>query len=185
MLVILSGVAGSGKDTIKLELMKRMSNLATIKSYTTRKPREDKEDLNRYFFVTQEEFVDLINQEKLYEYSMHHDNYYGTSKEELDSKIADGKIVIKDIDVNGTKELINIFKNKLKTISIFLKVDKEELHRRLIERGETLESAEKRLSRQEYEESMLTLYDYVVYNNDLEKTLNIIKQIIEEEYKLK
>ena len=49
MLVILSGVAGAGKDTVKNELMKRISNLTTIKSYTTRKPRDDKDDLNNYF----------------------------------------------------------------------------------------------------------------------------------------
>lgn len=185
MLVILSGVAGAGKDTVKNELMKRISNLTTIKSYTTRKPRDDKDDLNNYFFVNEEEFLKLIDQGKLYEYSIHHDNYYGTSKEELDSKIKEGKIVIKDIDVNGTRDLIDIFKDKLKVIKIFLKVDKDELYKRLIERGETEEGAKLRLARQEYEESLLTMYDYVVNNNDLEKTLKIIETIINEEYKMK
>lgn len=185
MFVILSGVAGSGKDTVKVELMKKISNLTTIKAYTTRQPRDNQEDINRYFFVNQEEFLQLIEQGKLYEYSMHHNNYYGTSKEELDSKIADGKIVIKDIDVNGTKELIEIFEGKLKVVTIFLKVKKDELYKRLIDRGETDESARLRLARQEYEESLLTMYDYVVYNDNLEKTLNIIEKIIEEEYKLK
>lgn len=183
MLVILSGVAGSGKDTVKQELMKRISNLTTIKSYTTREPRNDKDDLNRYFFVTEDEFLKLIDQGAFYEYSIHHNNYYGTSKEELDSQISKGKIVIKDIDVNGTRDLIDIFKDKLKVITIFLKVDKEELYNRLIERGETEESANLRLSRKEYEESLLTMYDYVVHNDDLEKTLNIIEKIIDEEYK--
>ena len=185
MLIILSGVAGSGKDTIKVELMKRNPKLGTIKSYTTRAPRDNKDDLDRYFFVSQEEFVDLIEKEKLYEYSIHHDNYYGTSKDELDGQIANGKIVIKDIDVNETRELMDIFKDELKTISIFLKVKKEELYQRLLDRGETPENAERRLARLEYEESMLTMYDYVVHNDNLEKTLNIIERIIEEEYKLK
>ncbi len=181
MLIILSGVAGSGKDTIKEELIKRNSDIVTIKSYTTRQPRDNKDDLDRYFFVTQEEFVNLIDQGNLYEYSMHHGNYYGTSKEELDKRVEEGKTVVKDIDVNGTRELINLFKNQLKTVSIFLKVNKGELYKRLIDRGETHESATLRLSRQEYEESMLTMYDYVVNNNNLEKTVNIIETIIKEE----
>lgn len=185
MLVILSGVAGSGKDTVANELMKRISNLVTIKSYTTRQPRDDKDDLNRYFFVTEDEFLKLIDQGAMYEYSIHHNNYYGTSKKELDGQIEKGNIVIKDIDVNGTRDLIDIFKDKLKVVTIFLKVDKEELYRRLIERGESKESVELRLSRQEYEESLLTMYDYVVKNDDLEKTLEIIEIIINEEYKRK
>lgn len=184
MFVILSGVAGSGKDTIKVELMKKIGNLTTIKSYTTREKRNNKDDLNRYYFVSEEDFIKLIKEEKLYEYSVHHNHYYGTSKEELDKPIREGKIVIKDIDVNGTKELLEIFKDKHKVISIFLKVDRDELLKRLIERGTPEDEAYLRLDRQEYEESLLPIYDYVIKNDNLEKTLEIIEKIIEEEYKL-
>ena len=184
MFVILSGVAGSGKDTIKNELLKKISNSTTIRAYTTRKPRDNDEDLKKYFFVTQEEFIELIEQGELYEYSITHGQYYGTSKKELDSKLADKKIIIKDIDVNGTRDLIDIFKGKMRVVSIFLKVDKEELYQRLINRGETEESARLRLARQEYEESLLTMYDYVILNEDLNKTIKIAETIIKEEYKL-
>lgn len=184
MFVILSGAAGSGKDTVKMELLKKLKNSTTIKAYTTRKPRDDTKDLNNYFFVTEEEFIDLIKQNKLYEHSINHGNYYGTSKHELDSKLKQQQVIIKDIDVNGTKDLINIFKGKIRVVSIFLKVDKEELYQRMINRGETEESAKLRLTRLEYEESLLLMYDYVVLNNDLNKTVKIIEKIIEEEYKL-
>ncbi len=184
MFVILSGVAGSGKDTVKTELLKKISNSTTIRAYTTREPRDTEDDLKKYFFVTQEEFISLIDQGDLYEYSINHGNYYGTSKKELDSKLADKKIVIKDIDVNGTRDLIDIFKGKMRVVSIFLKVDKDELYERLLHRGETEDSAKLRLARQEYEESLLTMYDYVVLNDDLDKAVKIAQTIIEEEYKL-
>ena len=184
MLVILSGVSGSGKDTVKAELLNRINNLTTIKAYTTREPRDEDEDLSRYFFVSKEEFQDLISGERLYEYSEHHNNFYGTSKNELDRNISEGKIVIKDIDVNGTKDLIDVFREGLKVVPIYLKVEKDELYKRIINRGATKEEADLRLSRFEYEESFIPIYDYVVYNDNLEKTVNIIEKIILEEYKL-
>ena len=125
----------------------------------------------------------MIKNDELYEYSVHHNHYYGTSKKVLDDKITSGKIIVKDIDVNGTEELINVFKDKINMITIFLKVPKEELKERLTNRGDSPKDIEIRLSRLEYEESKIEIYDYVMPNNDLERTVNIISNIIEQEYK--
>ena len=155
MLVILSGVSGAGKDTIKKELIKRMDNVISLPSFTSRQPRED-----------EEEGI--------------------TSRKLMNEKIQSGKIIVKDIEVNGTENLIKLLKNEVKVVPIFLRVEREELKRRLISRGDLLtdEEIELRLGRLDYEESKMNLYDYVIKNDDLEKTVQIIMTIIENEKRL-
>jgi len=184
MLVILSGVAGAGKDTIRKELTKIMDNTTTIPSYTTRAPRADDIPGVTYNFVTKEEFEKMIDNNEIYEYDIHHKNYYGTSKKLLNEKAKD-YIVIKDIDVNGTEILKNTLKD-IKIVTIFLRVPKDELQRRLENRVDQLshEEIKLRLNRFDYEESKIGSYDYVIKNDNLEKTVSIIRNIIEEEYKL-
>ena len=113
MLVILSGVAGAGKDTIKKELLKRMENVETLPSFTDRPPREGDIPGQTYNFVTTEEFEGMIKNNELYEYSVHHNHYYGTAKKLLNDKINSGKIIVKDIEVNGTQALIDLLKNEI------------------------------------------------------------------------
>ena len=186
MFVILSGVAGSGKDTIKRELIKRMERVDTLPSFTDRPMRPGDVEGGTYHFVTTEEFERMIKNSELYEYSVHHEHYYGTSKKLLNDKINSGKIIVKDIDVNGTEELIDLLKNDSKIVTIFLRVPKEELRERLLNRIDKpdLKEIELRLNRFDYEESKISMYDYVMRNNNLEKTVQVIMTIIENEYKL-
>ena len=186
MLVILSGVSGAGKDTIKKELIKRMENVISLPSYTSRNPRPGEEEGVQYHFITKEEFKDKINNDEFYEYDLHHENYYGTSKKLMNEKIQSGKIIVKDIEVNGTENLIKKLANDTKLVTIFLKVDKEELKNRLINRGDNLTEAEiqLRLNRLEYEEDKIKLYDYVIKNDDFEKTVQVIMTIIENEKRI-
>ena len=186
MLVILSGVAGAGKDTIKKELIKRMDNVESLPSYTSRPMRNGDVEGGTYNFVSKQKFEEMIENGDFYEYDVHHDNYYGTSKKLLNEKINNGKIIVKDIDVNGTEHLKDLLKADTKVVTIFLRVSKEELERRLQERIDKPSPAEirLRLSRFEYEESRINLYDYVLKNDDLEKTVQIIMTILENELKL-
>ena len=186
MLVLLSGVSGAGKDTIKKELLKRMDNVETLPSFTDRLPREGEKEGEIYHFVTRQIFEEKIKNGEFYEYNMHHDHYYGTSKKLLNDKIKNGKIIVKDIEVNGTENLVKILKNDIKVVTIFLRVPKEELRKRLLERTENpnIDEIELRLSRFDYEESKMNMYDYVIKNNDLEKTLAIIMTIINKENEL-
>ena len=186
MLVILSGVAGAGKDTIKKELIKRMDRVETLASFTDRPPRAGDIAGETYNFVSSKEFEDMIANNELYEYSVHHNHYYGTSKKLMNDKIKSGKIIVKDIDVNGTEDLINILKDDVKVVTIFLRVPKEELRNRLENRIDkpSIKEIELRLNRFDYEESKINLYDYVLKNNNLEKTVQVIMSIIENEYKL-
>lgn len=187
MLVLLSGVSGAGKDTIKKELIKRMDNVTSMPSYTDRKPRPDEEDGKIYNFITTEEFENKIKENEFYEYSVHHEHYYGTSKKILNEKIKSGKIIVKDIEVNGTENLLKLLKDDMDIVTIFLRVPKDELRRRLENRIEkaSIKEIELRLNRFDYEESKIGIYDYVLKNNDLEKTVQIIMTIIQNEYKVR
>lgn len=187
MFVILSGVSGAGKDTVMREILKRMDNVEFIASYTSREQRDRDIPGQTYNFVSREEFEEMIKNDEFYEYDVHHENYYGTSKKLLNEKISKGKIIIKDIDVNGTENLVKILKNDIKIITIFLRVPKAVLRKRIEQREEgiTPEEINLRLSRFEYEESKIPNYDYVIKNNNLEKTVSIIMSIIENEYNSK
>ena len=186
MIVILSGVAGAGKDTIKKEIIKRMNFVESLPSYTSRPPREGDIPGQTYNFVTKAEFEEMIERNEFYEYDIHHNNYYGVPRKLLNEKIEQGKVIIKDVDVNGTQNLVNLLGQDTKIVTIFLRVPKDELERRLKERIEKTSPEEitLRLNRFDYEESKIGLYDYVLKNNDLEKTVQIIMSIIENELKL-
>lgn len=186
MLVILSGVAGAGKDTIKKELIKRMENVESLPSYTSRPIREGDVEGGTYHFVSREEFEKMIENQEFYEYDIHHNQYYGTSRKLLNDKIKSGKIIVKDIDVNGTEHLKELLGNDTKVVTIFLRVPKEELEHRLENRVDkpSPQEIKLRLNRFDYEESRINMYDYVLRNNDLEKTVQIIMTIIENEKRL-
>ena len=116
----------------------------------------------------------------------HHNCYYGTSRNLLNEKISGGKIIVKDIDVNGTEHLKELLEEDTKIVTIYLRVPKEELKRRLENRIDKPSPQEVilRLNRFDYEESRIGLYDYVLKNDNLEKTVQIIMTIIENEKKL-
>ena len=121
---------------------------------------------------------------EIYEYDIHHNNYYGTSKKILNEESKSG-IIIKDIDVNGTEILKNTLTD-IKVVTIFLRVPKEELKHRLENRIDKPSEEEiiLRLNRFDYEESKIGVYDYVLRNDNLEKTVSIIEEIIKQESKL-
>ena len=186
MLVLLSGVSGAGKDTIKKELIKRMDNVVSLPSYTDRPLRIGEIPGELYNHVTTEEFEKMVENGELYEYSLHHKHYYGTSRKLMNEKIKSGKIIVKDMDVNGTENLIELLKKDTKVVTIFLRVPKEELRHRLEHRNDkpSIKEIELRLNRFDYQESKINMYDYVLKNNDLEKTVQIIMTIIKNEEKL-
>ena len=187
MLVLLSGVSGAGKDTIKKQLIARMDNVESLPSYTDRAPRANDVAGVTYNFVSTEEFERMIKDGELYEYSVHHEHYYGTSKKLLNEKINNGKIIVKDIEVNGVENLLKLLKNDVKIVTIFLRVPKEQLQKRLEKRVDkpSLKEIQLRLNRFDYEESKIGMYDYIIKHNDLEKTVQIIMTIINNEYNLK
>ena len=177
---------GAGKDTIKKELIKRMDNVESLPSFTSRPMRPGDVEGGTYHFVTKEEFEERLANGEFYEYDVHHNNYYGTSKKLLNDKLTSGKIIVKDIEVNGTEHLKELLGNDTKIVTIFLRVPKDELQKRLENRIDKPgpDEIKLRLNRFDYEESKIGIYDYVLRNNDLEKTVQIIMTIIENEARL-
>lgn len=179
MLVIFSGGSGVGKNTVIAELIKT-GDFLLMPTYTTRDKRPMESEGNPYCFLTDSEFKKKIAENELYEYENVHGHYYGTSKLLLKEKIALGKILLKDIDVLGTQNLVKSVGKDVKIITLFLKVEsKDVLKERLIERKET--EIEKRLSRYEMEMSYCDKYDYIITNNDLAETKNIVLKIVNAE----
>ena len=178
MLVILSGSSGVGKNTVINRLMEDDDRLELLTTVTTRAMREGESQWNPYYFVSADEFQAMIDRGEMVEYCKIHENYYGTNRKILEEKTALGTILIKDIDVEGTMALTKALPD---VVSIYLTIDKETLRERLVGRGET--QIDLRLKRYDYEETMRAHYQHVIYNDDLEKTVDTIKGIIEQAQK--
>ncbi len=179
MLVIFSGGSGVGKNTVIAELIKT-GGFALMPTYTTRDKRPMESEGNPYCFLTDAEFKKKIEEKELYEYENVHGHYYGTSKILLKERLALGKILLKDIDVLGTQNLVKSIGNDVKIVTLFLKVDsKDVLVKRLTERKET--EIEKRLARYDMEMSFCDKYDYVITNDDLTTTKNLVLEIVDAE----
>ncbi len=176
MLVIFSGGSGVGKNTVIAELLK-LEGFELLPTYTTREKRVNETDGNPYFFITKAEFERKIEENEFYEYEPVHGNYYGTSKKLLKEKRQTKNVLLKDIDVLGTRNLVNRIGEDIKLVTIFLKVaSKEVLVERLTQRKE--KEIEKRLSRYDMEQSHQYEYNYIITNNDLETTKGLVLDII-------
>ena len=181
MFIVFSGISGSGKNTIMNELIKRRKNLKVLEfsTCTTREPRESDKDNNTYIFVSKEEFENGIKEGRFYEYENVHGNYYGTILERLEFAAKSKKNdYMRDIDVKGHANLKKFFKDKCTMVGIFIDVPDDVLRQRLLKRGESEESINKRLSRGQLERSRKNEYDLIVDNIDLQETINAIDEFL-------
>ena len=179
IIVILSSPSGAGKTTLVKEISKR-NNFQISISHTTRKPRSNETDGNDYYFVSDSEFKNLINQDKFLEYAKVFQNYYGSSKDVVFKKLNNAEDVIFDIDWQGTQQIKSQNLNyKILTIFI-LPPSRNELYKRLLNRDRNDEKiAKKRMT--QFSEDVLHWkdYDFVVINDDLENCYKKIIKFIE------
>ena len=180
MLVVLSAPSGCGKDTVFKELKKIRNDIVESVSATTRKPREGEVNGVNYYFKTNDEFVQMINDGKLLEYARYNNCYYGTPVEGVEKAIADGKICFLIIEVEGAQ---NIMKMIPDCITIFLSPPSiDELRRRLYKRStDNDEEIENRIRVAEYEMELSSIYKYNVVNDVLEDCVNTINNILNDE----
>ena len=176
-LLVISGPSGVGKGTLVKAIKARRADVTESISCTTRAPREGEIHGKEYFFLTKEEFLRRIAEDDFLEYDEHFGNYYGTPKSFV-LEMLKTKSVILEIDVVGA---LNTKKAIPESVLIMIAPPSvEELKRRLVGRGtETEEAIKNRLSRLEYELSQQDKYDYVVVNDDLEKALQEIENILD------
>ena len=181
-LIVISGPSGVGKGTVVDMLLKRLPDTVLSVSCTTRAPREGEREGKRYFFISKESFLKMIDEGGFLEYSNHFENYYGTPKFFVEQKLAEDKNVILEIDVDGAKHVREVFPDAL--LLMITPPSREELIRRLRERGTEDEVLiESRLKRADYEMSRSQFYDYTVINDDLEKTVAQIISILDNRRK--
>ena len=182
ILVVVSGFSGAGKGTLMKELLKRYDNYALSISATTRAPREGETDGKEYFFVTKEQFEKMRDERKLFEYAQYVNNYYGTPKEYVEQKMAEGKDVILEIEIQGALKVKKRFPDAL--LLFVTPPSAEELRRRLVGRGtETLEVINARLARAAEEASGMEAYDYLLINDDLDRCVEEMHQLIQLQHR--
>ena len=180
MLVVLSAPSGCGKDTVFKELCKRRNDIVKSVSATTRNPREGEKDGVDYYFKTEEEFKRLINSKGLLEYTVYNGCYYGTPVEGVNKAINEGKICFLMIEVEGGQ---NIMKLMPECVPVFLLPPSlEVLEERLIKRHtDSMEDIKHRIELAKTELSLADVYKYNVVNDDLEKAVDKIEEILEKE----
>lgn len=182
ILVVVSGFSGAGKGTLMKELLKRYDNYALSISATTRAPREGETDGKEYFFVTKEQFEKMRDERKLIEYAQYVNNYYGTPKEYVEQKMAEGKDVILEIEIQGALKVKKRFPDAL--LLFVTPPSAEELRRRLVGRGtETLKVINARLARAAEEASGMEAYDYLLINDDLDRCVEEMHQLIQLQHR--
>lgn len=176
-LIVISAPSGGGKSTILERVLNDFNNIRYSISSTTRKPRGDEQDGVDYFFLDNEEFEAKIAVNEFLEYANVFGNYYGTSRKFIQSCFDDGQFVIMDIDVQGC---LKLEKADCPLVKIFLlPPNAEELEFRLRKRGtDSNEVIEKRLATARQELELIDHYDYLVVNDDLEKAVYAVKNII-------
>lgn len=181
-LIVISGPSGVGKGTVVGMLLKRLKDAVLSVSCTTRAPREGEKDGKSYFFISKATFLKMIDENGFLEYSNHFENYYGTPRFFVEQKLAEGKTVILEIDVDGAQHIREEFPDAL--LLMITPPSREELVRRLKLRGTEDEAViAKRLERADYEMSRSQFYDYTIINDDLDKTVETIIKIVENRRK--
>lgn len=175
-LFILSSPAGGGKTTLSNLLLKEIPNLVRITTCTTRKPRKGEKNGVDYFFLTKEQFEEMIKNDELLEYAIVHGNYYGTPKKLVLEEIEKGNDVLLIIDVQGMRHIKKKFENL--TTVFLIPPSFEELVNRMKKRGDSEEEIKRRLETAKKELPAWREYDYIVINDIIEKTKERLKWII-------
>lgn len=180
LVITLSGPSGVGKGTVIAKVREIAPWIIHSISITTRPPREGEVEGTDYYFRTNEQFEKMIANGEILEYDIYCDYYYGTPEAFLIEVIERGKDVIMDITVPGSLAVIERFPE---AVSIFLLPPSiTELKRRLFYRGtESKETQLKRLEKAIAEIKKAKLFEYVLVNDDLEKTAARILAITEAE----
>lgn len=176
-LIVLSGPSGAGKNSVMNAVFPTIPNLKYSVSVTTRPPRKGEVDGVDYFFRTEEEFDELIQQDKLLEYATFVGYRYGTPKDFVMEQIANGNTVIMDIDIQGASQI----RQKMpEAVFVFLlPPTRAELEKRLTLRGSDAQGEiAERLQKSWEELQHVVHYDYFIINDELSRAAEQLRNII-------
>ena len=179
-LLIITAPSGAGKTTIVKHLLTKYEDLAFSISVTTRMRRDHEVDKVDYYFITADEFTQLIHDHAFAEWEEVYDGqFYGTLKSELNRLWDAGKHIVFDIDVMGATTLKEKYPDK--TLAIFIKPPSMEVLLERLERrkSESPENLKRRIRRAKIELAYQTSFDKILVNDDLEVALKEAEEIVE------
>ena len=182
ILAIVSGFSGAGKGTLMKELLARYSERYALSiSATTRGPRTGEKDGIEYFFLSKEEFEQMIEEDALIEYACYVGNYYGTPKNYVLEQMEAGKDVILEIEIQGALKVKEKFPD---TLLLFVTPPSADvLEKRLRGRGtETDKVICDRLKRAVEEAEFMEEYDYILVNDDLDVCVEEMHRLIQTQH---
>ena len=179
--IIFSAPSGSGKTTIVHQLLERYPQFEFSISATSRAPRGQEKNGVDYYFLTEEEFLNLIEKDAFGEWeAVYAGTHYGTLRSEVERIWSKGNVIIFDVDVVGGVNLKRIFGDKARSIFI-MPPSVEELERRLVGRGtDTAEVIAKRVAKAEIEIARAPEFDHIVVNDVLEQAVAQTVEIIDK-----
>ncbi|RMF48853.1 MAG: guanylate kinase, partial [Anaerolineae bacterium] len=183
LLIVISGPSGVGKDTVIQRMKERSLPFHFVVTATTRPPRANERHGVDYFFVSHDEFAEMIEQNELLEYAIVYNDYKGIPKAQVREALASGKDVIMRIDVQGAATIRSLCPD---AVLIFLTTgNEEELVTRLTARKtETPEGLKLRIATARKEMQRIVEFDYVVTNpeDQLDEAVDTILSIIHAEH---
>lgn len=182
MLLVLSGPAGVGKDTVWEYASKCLTSFQKALTCTTRKRREHEVEGIDYHFVSDEEFDAMIRNDQLLEWAEVHGNRYGVPAASVLNRLNDGEDVICVIDVQGACRIRGLFPNALLVFLQPPNADPEVLKKRIEERGGATEAEILlRLKTAQWELTQTEVYDYLIVNEDIQRAADELCEIVERE----
>ncbi len=175
-LIVISGFSGAGKGTVVKGLVDKYGYSLSV-SATTRAPREGEVDGREYYFKSVSEFKNLIDYNGFIEWAQYVDNFYGTPRKFVEDEINAGRDVILEIEVQGA---MNIKKQYPDAVLIFICTkDVDTLLERLHKRGtESEDVIHKRVIRAAEESEVISEYEYIVINDDIDTCIDTVNSII-------
>ena len=180
ILFVVSSPSGGGKGTLIQRVLNRLPNLSYSVSYTTRKPRNGEVDGREYFFVTREQFAEMVERNDFLEWANVHSHLYGTSRSQVARDVSQGRDIVLEVDVQGAASIRNLISD---SVSIFiLPPSLEVLRERLIARGtDSPDELAVRLHNAPEELKAYKTFDYVIINDDADYAAAKLMAIIEAE----
>jgi guanylate kinase len=179
---VVAGPSGSGKTTLISAIRERLPELAYSPSYTSRALRSGEMPSKNYHFISRSQFEEKIQRDEFLEWALFNSNYYGTAKQEVQHYLKQGQSVIKEIDVQGMRQLDK--KRRAvggRLISLFiLPPSLKELEKRLTGRGTEKRAMQQQRLKTAFEElKHVELFDYLIVNREQERAVETILQIID------
>tara|TARA_B100000029_G_C17342213_1_gene875713 strand:- start:248 stop:871 length:624 start_codon:yes stop_codon:yes gene_type:complete len=183
LMLVLSSPSGAGKTSICKRVLEKEKKIVMSISYTTRPKRKSEKNGFDYYFISKKKFDEFKNSEYFVEYANVFDHYYGTPKDFIEKNLQKGVDVLFDIDWQGAQKLSDYSKDDMVSIFI-LPPDNKTLLERLKKRNEdSIGTVNKRMGKAKSEISHWIEYDYIIINENLEKSTDEVITILKAERK--